>query len=95
MDATLNVSRPMDNSMSMINQSISTKDSLDLSGKMLDRFFAADDSFPTLIEKMQITKSSQYQIMLLKVFLEYFNFVMTSVKINKCFFISVTLRSKC
>ncbi|CAI6369245.1 unnamed protein product [Macrosiphum euphorbiae] len=59
MDSTLNVSRPMDNSMSMINQSISTKDSLDLSGKMLDRFFAADDSFPTLIEKMQITKSSQ------------------------------------
>ncbi|XP_025209018.1 nuclear pore complex protein Nup155-like isoform X2 [Melanaphis sacchari] len=59
MDSTINISRSMDNSMSMINQSISTKDSLDLSGKMLDRFFAADDSFPTLLEKMQITKSSQ------------------------------------
>jgi len=50
----------------MINQSISAKDSLDLSGKMLDRYFAADDSFPTLLDKMQITKadsnSSQYQI---------------------------------
>ncbi|KAL5232826.1 hypothetical protein ACI65C_000236 [Semiaphis heraclei] len=59
MDSLLNVSKSMDNSVSMINQSISAKDSLDLSGKMLDRFFAADDSFPTLIEKMQITKSSQ------------------------------------
>ncbi|XP_015372250.1 PREDICTED: nuclear pore complex protein Nup155-like [Diuraphis noxia] len=59
MDSILNVSKSMDNSISMISQSISAKDSLDLSGKMLDRFFAADDSFPTLIEKMQITKSSQ------------------------------------
>ncbi|XP_060869105.1 nuclear pore complex protein Nup155-like isoform X2 [Metopolophium dirhodum] len=58
MDSTLNVSRSVD-TMSMINQSTATKDSLDLSGKMLDRFFAADDSFPTLVEKMQITKSSQ------------------------------------
>nr|BAH72147.1 ACYPI007929 [Acyrthosiphon pisum] len=58
MDSTLNVSRSVD-TMSMINQSTSIKDSLDLSGKMLDRFFAADDSFPTLVEKMQITKSSQ------------------------------------
>jgi len=52
--------------MSIINQSISVKDSLDLSGKMLDRYFAADDSFPTLLDKMQITKAdstnSQYQI---------------------------------
>jgi len=64
MDSTLNVSRSVD-TMSMINQSTATKDSLDLSGKMLDRFFAADDSFPTLVEKMQITKSSQYLIMLL------------------------------
>jgi len=84
----------MDNSMSMINHSISAKDSLDLSGKMLDRFFAADDSFPTLIEKMQITKSSQYHTMLLKVFLEYFFFVKTSIKVIKRFF-SVILRSKC
>jgi len=67
MDSTLNVSRSED-TMSMINQSTSTKDSLDLSGKMLDRFFAADDSFPTLVEKMQITKSSQYLIMLLNDF---------------------------
>lgn len=67
MDSTMNVSRPMDNSMSMINQSISTKDSLDLSGKMLDRFFSADDSFPTLLEKMQITKSSEYPIKFCKV----------------------------
>lgn len=61
MDSMMNVSRPMDNStMSMVNQSISTKECLDLSGKMLDRFFAADDSFPTLVDKMQITKSGQY-----------------------------------
>lgn len=58
MDSSMNISRSMDNSMSMINQSISAKDSLDLSGKILDKFFAADDSFPTLVEKMQITKSS-------------------------------------
>jgi len=54
----MNVSRTMDNStMSMVNQTISTKESLDLSGKMLDKFFAADDSFPTLIDKMHITNS--------------------------------------
>ncbi|XP_027852690.1 nuclear pore complex protein Nup155-like [Aphis gossypii] len=58
MDSTMNISRSVD-TMSMINQSISAKDSLDLSGKMLDRFFAADDSFPTLVDKMQITKNSQ------------------------------------
>lgn len=46
--------------MSMVNQSISAKESLELSGKMLDRFFAADNSFPTLIDKMQITKNGQY-----------------------------------
>lgn len=58
---TMSVSRTLDNStMSMVNQSISSKESLDLSGKMLDRFFAADDSFPTLVDKMQITKSGQY-----------------------------------
>lgn len=57
MDSTLNISRSLDNSLSMINQSISAKDSLDLSGKMLDRYFAADDSFPTLLDKMQITKT--------------------------------------
>lgn len=58
MDSTMNMSRPMDTStMSMVNQSISVKESLDLSGKMLDRFFVADDSFPTLVDKMQITKS--------------------------------------
>jgi nuclear pore complex protein Nup155 len=57
----MNVSRTMDNStMSMVNQTISTKESLDLSGKMLDKFFAADDSFPTLIDKMHITNSGQY-----------------------------------
>lgn len=67
MDSTLNVSRSVD-TMSTKNQSIPVKDSLDLSGKMLDRFFAADDSFPTLVEKMQITKSSQYLLMLLNVF---------------------------
>jgi len=61
MDSTMNISRSVD-TMSMINQSISAKDSLDLSGKMLDRFFAADDSFPTLVEKMQITKNSQYHV---------------------------------
>lgn len=75
MDSLLNVSKSMDNSVSMINQSISAKDSLDLSGKMLDRFFAADDSFPTLIEKMQITKSSQYHAILLKVFFNLFIFL--------------------
>lgn len=63
MDSTMNISRSVD-TMSMINQSISAKDSLDLSGKMLDRFFAADDSFPTLLEKMQITKNSQYHIII-------------------------------
>lgn len=62
MDSTMNISRSVD-TMSMINQSISAKDSLDLSGKMLDRFFAADDSFPTLVDKMQITKNSQYTIL--------------------------------
>lgn len=47
---------PMDNSnMSFVNQSISVKECLDLSGKVLDRFFAADDSFPTLLDKMQIS----------------------------------------
>lgn len=57
----MNISRPMDSStMSMVNQSISTKESLDLSGKMLDRFFVVDDSFPTLVDKMQIDKSGQY-----------------------------------
>lgn len=61
MDSTMNISRSVD-TMSMVNQSISAKDSLDLSGKMLNRFFAADDSFPTLVEKMQITKNSQYHI---------------------------------
>jgi len=75
MDSILNVSKSMDNSISMINQSISAKDSLDLSGKMLDRFFAADDSFPTLIEKMQINKSSQYQAILLKGFFNLFIFL--------------------
>lgn len=60
MNSIMNVSRSIDNStMSMVNQSISTKECLDLSGKMLDRFFVADDSFPTLVDKMQITKSSQ------------------------------------
>jgi len=63
MDSTMNISRSVD-TMPMINQSISAKDSLDLSGKMLDRFFAADDSFPTLVEKMQITKNSQYHIII-------------------------------
>lgn len=61
MDSTMNISRSVD-TMSMVNQSISAKDSLDLSGKMLNRFFVADDSFPTLVEKMQITKNSQYHI---------------------------------
>lgn len=57
----MNVSRSMDNStMSIVNQSISPKECLDLSGKMLDRFFTVDDSFPTLVDKMQITKNSQY-----------------------------------
>lgn len=60
MDSTMNMSRPMDSStMSMVNQSISAKESLDLSGKMLDRFFVVDDSFPTLVDKMQIDKSGQ------------------------------------
>lgn len=46
---------PMDNStMSLVNQSISLKECLDLSGKVLDRFFAADDLFPTLLDKMHI-----------------------------------------
>lgn len=67
MDSTLSVSRSMD-IMSMKNQSLSAKDSLDLSGKMLDRFFAADDSFPTLVEKMQINKSSRYFLILLNIF---------------------------
>lgn len=54
----MNMSRPMDSStMSMVNQTISAKESLDLSGKMLDRFFVVDDSFPTLVDKMQIDKS--------------------------------------
>lgn len=58
MDSIMNVSRSIDNSsVSLANQSISPKDCLDLSGKMLDRFFIADDSFPTLIDKMQISKS--------------------------------------
>lgn len=57
----MNVSRSMDNStMSIVNQSISPKECLDLSGKMLDRFFTVDDSLPTLVDKMQITKNSQY-----------------------------------
>lgn len=57
----MNMSRPMDSStMSLVNQSISAKESLDLSGKMLDRFFVVDDSFPTLVDKMQIDKSGQY-----------------------------------
>lgn len=61
MDSTVNVSRSMDNStMSMVSQSISAKESLELSGKMLDRFFTADNLFPTLIDKMQITKNGQY-----------------------------------
>lgn len=61
MDSMLNISRTMDTStLSSMNQSISAKECLDLSGKMLDRFFAADDSFPTLVDKMQITKSGQY-----------------------------------
>jgi len=46
--------------MSMINQSISVKDCLDLSGKMLDRYFSLDDSYPTLVDKMQIAKSGLY-----------------------------------
>jgi len=58
MDSIINVSRSMDNStMSMVNHSISAKECLDLSGKMLDRFFMADDAFPTLVDKMQISKS--------------------------------------
>jgi len=61
--------------MSMKNQSLSAKDSLDLSGKMLDRFFAADDSFPTLVEKMQINKNSQYLLMLLYVFGSFIYFL--------------------
>lgn len=61
MDSFMNVSRTMDNStMSVVNQSISTKECLDLSGKMLDKFFLADDSFPSLVDKMQINKSGQY-----------------------------------
>lgn len=65
MDSIMNISRSMDNStMSMVNQSISTKECLDLSGKMLDRFFIADDSFPTLLDKMQLTKNSQYFVLL-------------------------------
>lgn len=51
----MNISRSMDNS-TIANQSISAKDCLDLSGKMLDRFFLADDSFPTLLSKMQVNK---------------------------------------
>lgn len=59
MDSIMNVSRSMDNSsVSIVNQSITTKECLDLSGKMLDRFFAIDNSFPTLVDKMQITKNS-------------------------------------
>jgi len=92
MDSILNISKSMDNSISMINQSISSKDSLDLSGKMLDRFFVADDSFPTLVEKMQLTKSSQYQAMLLKNFLNFCNDICQNKKM--CVFY-VTLRSKC
>lgn len=61
----MNVSRSMDNSaMSMANQSLSVKEHLDLSGKMLDRFFIADDSFPTLVDKMQINKNGQYFVQL-------------------------------
>lgn len=61
MDSFMNVSRTMDNStMSMVNQTISTKECLDLSGKMLDKFFSADDLFPSLVDKMQITASGQY-----------------------------------
>jgi len=61
MDSMMNVSRTMDKTpMSMINQSISVKDCLDLSGKMLDRYFSLDDSYPTLVDKMQIAKSGLY-----------------------------------
>lgn len=55
---SMNVSRTMDNSaISIVNQSISVKECLDLSGKVLDRYFAADDSFPTLLDKMQISQN--------------------------------------
>lgn len=61
MDSLMNVSRTMDNStMSMVNQTISTKECLDLSGRMLDKLFLADDSFPSLVDKMQINKTGQY-----------------------------------
>lgn len=61
MDSMMNISRSMDNStMSMANQSISAKDCLDISGKMLDRFFLVDDSYPTLLSKMQVNKGGQY-----------------------------------
>lgn len=47
---SMNVSRGMDNSISL-------KESLDLSGKFLDSFFIADNSFPTLLDKMQLSQN--------------------------------------
>ncbi|XP_050420634.1 nuclear pore complex protein Nup155 isoform X2 [Adelges cooleyi] len=55
----MNISRTMDNSsVSLANQSITTKESLELSGKMLDKFFIIENSFPTLFDKMQIVNNS-------------------------------------
>ncbi|XP_050544932.1 nuclear pore complex protein Nup155 isoform X2 [Daktulosphaira vitifoliae] len=56
----MNISRSLDNSsVSIANQSIATKESLELSGKMLDKFFLVDDSFPTLFDKMHIVNNCQ------------------------------------
>lgn len=53
----MNVSRNMDTyTTSMENQSMLDRDCLELPGKILDGFFLADDSFHTLIGKMQINK---------------------------------------
>lgn len=71
--------------MSMANQSLSLKEHLDLSGKMLDRFFIADDSFPTLVDKMQITESGQY-LCSLKLFVTIMSYLLFKI----CIF-----RSKC
>lgn len=52
----MNVSISLDNS-TMATVNLSTKECLDLSGKMLDKFFEADNVFPSLVDKMQITES--------------------------------------
>lgn len=57
----MNISRSMENSsVSITNQSITTKESLELSGKMLDKYFSLDDSYPTLIDKMHIVNNCKY-----------------------------------